>query len=233
MRDGRLLTTDIGNNQSGPSDGQLTLWFMPIDGEVPRYCKLDITIGTAGAVYVDEQGRIYVASARGQAGIYRYSPPFPTSETAEGGCGARDDTGAPLADAVSRERFIAGDGNVPTPNAIVGSGHGTFYVSSILNGVIAEYDADGRFVRRVLEPPAGERLGPTPYSTGSPFGLAVDPSGTLYYADLALVVTSSGIGPGHRLGTVRRIRFAGGDPLPPETMDSGLAFPDGLGVYAP
>ena len=41
------------------------------------------------------------------------------------------------------------------------------------------------------------------------------------------------IGPGRGTGTVRRIRFDDGVPQPPETMDSGLAFPDGIGIFVP
>ena len=173
---------------------------------------------------------MYVASARGKPGLYRYRPPFPTSDNAAGGCGHADGTGAPLADAVPRELFIPTDAVARTPNAIVASNHGTFYVSSIFNGAIAEYDSQGKFVRRILSPPRGEVLGPTPFSTGSPFGLAVDSEGSVYYADLGLVSVNGNIGPGHRTGTVRRIRFVNGQPLAPETIDSMLAFPDGVGV---
>jgi hypothetical protein len=55
---------------------------------------------------------------------------------------------------------------------------------------------------------------------------------TRYYADIGLVfdLVSGRIGSGALLGTVRRIRFENGNPLAPETMDTGLAFPDGIGV---
>jgi hypothetical protein len=220
---------------TGPGSGQLTLWFPPLDGPAPRFCKLDVAIGTAGAVYVDDQDRIYVASARAEPGVFRFTGPFPTSDDAAGGCGRRDATGAPLADRVAKEAFIRSDGNAQTPNAVAGSGHGTFYVSSVINGVIAEYDAEGRFLRRVLEPPAGERLGPTPFTTGTPLGFAVDAGGTIYYADLGLVQNGSDIGPGPRAGSVRRVRFESPSdgvtvPQPPETMESGLTFPDAIGL---
>jgi len=230
MRDGRLLTTDIGSDRLGPSNGQLSMWFTPVGEGTPHYCKLDIEIGTAGAVLVDAQDRIYVASARNNPGIYRYSPPYPTSDTADGGCGGTDHTGAPLVDTIRKELFTAG---IATPNAIVASPHGTFYVSSIVSGMIGEFDADGHLIRRVLQPPAGEHLGPLPFSTGSPFGLGIDSDGTLYYSDLGLIIGPGGIGPGHRLGTVRRITFVDGEPQPPETLDSGLNFPDGIGVFEP
>jgi hypothetical protein len=43
-------------------------------------------------------------------------------------------------------------------------------------------------------------------------------------------VTPGNVGPGDGNGTVRRIRFVHDSPQPPETMASGLAFPDGIGI---
>ncbi|MBM4267110.1 MAG: hypothetical protein FJ144_10945 [Deltaproteobacteria bacterium] len=229
LSDGTLVTSDVGNQAAGPGTGQLLLWFPPFDFDV-AYCKLDVEIGTAGQIYVDENDNIYIASARVAPGIYRFSPPYPRSNTAAGGCGRLDSTGAPLADMVQKELFIPSSADIPTPNGIVSNGTGGYYVSSVINGVIAEFEGDGRYVRRVLEPPAGETLGLVPYSTGTPFGLGVDSNGTLYYADIGIIVTSGGIGPGPRRGTVRKIHFSDGRPLPPVTMDSGLNFPDGLGI---
>jgi len=101
-------------------------------------------------------------------------------------------------------------------------------VSSVLNGVIAEFDARGKFVRRLMRPAPGEQL-PFP-STGTPLGLGVDASGTVYYADIGIVRGANGFGPGTNAGTVRRIRFENGQPQAPEILDSGLNFPDGIGV---
>jgi hypothetical protein len=230
LSDGRLVTSDVGNQASGDGDGQLIIWFPPFDSFEVEYCKLDIAIGTAGGIHVDASDRVYLASARVAPGIYLYEPPFPTSNDAAGGCGRVDGTGAPLADAIRKSLFIPNDANIPTPNAIVASNAGTFYISSVINGVIAEYDQAGRFVRRILEPPAGESLGPEPYSTGSPFGLGTDSSGTVYYADIGIVVRNGRVGPGPRTGTVRKIPFDGGSPQAPITMDRDLAFPDGIGV---
>ncbi|MFN2544999.1 MAG: PQQ-binding-like beta-propeller repeat protein [Actinomycetota bacterium] len=234
LPDGRLLTTDIGDRYPGlPGDGQLIVWFPPYDTKHVRYCKIDVQLPTPGGIYIDAQQHVYAATNRaGQgsdphlAGIYRYSPPFPTSDTVAGGCDGTDSTGAPMTTSVQRDLFIPGDDNIPTPSAITRSRTGTFYVSSVFNGVIAEYDADGSFIRRVLEPPPGDSL---PYETGTPYGLAVTKDGTLYYADLA-------IGPGpppdaeSGKGTVRRIRFVDGDPQPPELVNGELDYPDGLGL---
>lgn len=234
LPDGRLLTTDVGNQAAGPGTGQLIVWFPPLDAEDVRYCKIDIAIGTAQQIAVDGE-TVYVASSRISgpfgAGVYRYTGDFPTADTAEGGCGRSDDTGAPLVSEgrITKERFIPGDGHIQTPGGIALLPGGGFYVASVINGVIAEYDADGRFVRRVLSPP---RPG-VPSPTGNPIGLGLASDGTLYFADIGLSIGPRGIGPGRNLGTVRRIRFVDGAPQAPETLDTGLNFPDGIGVLEP
>lgn len=244
LSDGRVITSDIGNQASGPENGQLIIWFPPLTagfetgdagnvGTVP-YCKLDIGIGTAGGIAVDDEDRVYVASARGaNAGVLRFTGPFPTAPDAAGGCGSQDATGAPMADSVQRELFIGTSENFGTPNAIVPAPDGGWYVSSVINGVINEFDADGALVRTILEPAEGEVIGADPYETGTPLGLAVGPDGTLYYADIGIVIDGANVGPGDGTGTVRRIRFVDGEPQAPETMAEGLAFPDGMGVFVP
>jgi hypothetical protein len=108
---------------------------------------------------------------------------------------------------------------------------GGYYVSSVLNGVIAEYDAEGEFVRRILEPLPD--AGPIPpfADTGTPLGLGLAPDGTLYFADIGLQIAPEP-GPGPNLGTVRCIRFVDGEPQPPELVDDQLNFPDGIGILA-
>jgi hypothetical protein len=242
LSDGRIVTTVIGNNQSGATDGEVVLWFPPYTrrrGGAPiRSCLLDTGIGTAQGVYVDDEDRIYVASARGTtAGVLRYTGPFPTAPTRKGGCGRLDVSGAPRADAVRRERVVVPgpESHLAVANGLSGSDRDTLFVSSVITGVIVELELDGTYVRTVLAPPAGETLGAKPFSTGTPLGLATGPDGSLYYADLGLVVDGGGIGPRARTGSVRRIPFAGDPaaPGPPETMADDLTFPDGLGVWVP
>jgi hypothetical protein len=245
LSDGRIVTADIGDQYPGmPANGQLHLWFPPFDsfGGV-RYCKIDVGLPTAGGIHIDDQDRIYIGAQRDdldptgkRAGVYRYTVDFPTSPDPAGGCGRLDRSGGAQmvdADRVQIERFIANGPQLLTPSSIVASPAGGFYVSSVFDGRINEYDAEGGFVREILAPPL-EETGQPPYSTGTPLGLAIGSDGTLYYADLGVVVGPPP-GPGRQTGSVRMIRFdAAGDPiLPPIMIADGLSFPDGLGLLEP
>jgi hypothetical protein len=138
-----------------------------------------------------------------------------------------------MTEGVAREQFIDSSNGLATPSNIVASPRGGWLVSSVFTGVINEYDADGGFVRTVLSPPEGEVLGAEPYSTGTPLGLGIAPDGTLYYADIGIVISPESIGPGNGTGKVWRLRFVDGEPQAPELMADGLAFPDGIGIYVP
>lgn len=227
LADGRVVLTDVGNQATGPATGQLLLFFPPVAGDVSSYageitdhCKLDIEIATAQQIAVDGDS-VLVAAARGP-GVSRYSD-LPTT---------LDECRGAEPHPVARELFIdPADGALGITNGIVRSPAGGWYVSSVFTGVINEYDAAGAFVREILRPPAGEALGAEPFSTGTPNGLAVTGDGTLWFADLGIVVRDDGsIGPGPERGTVRVIRFDDGEPRPPEIIDDGLRFPDALGV---
>jgi hypothetical protein len=104
-------------------------------------------------------------------------------------------------------------------------------VSSVFNGTISEVDANGKYVRTILKPPPGEKLTTKTYSTGTPLGLGVGDDGTLYYADIGIVISPE-VGPGPE-GSVRRIRFVNGRPQAPEVMVKGLQYPDGIGIFEP
>lgn len=243
LSDGRLVTTDIGNEAGGAANGQLIIWFPPFTGEQVSFCKLDLHLATGQGVYVDQDDHLYLNSPRTAAdpnataaGIFRYSPPYPTSADAGGGCSQLDNLGSPLADAIHKERVLAAnDHGLATPSGIVGARNGHFFVASVINGLINEYDADWQYVQTVLRPPAGDRLSTTrTYSTGTPLGIAVDAAGTLYYADIGIILRPGGPGPGNHTGSLRRITFAAdGTPNPPETIAESLQFPDGLGLWTP
>ncbi len=244
LSDGRLVTGDVGNQAGGPATGQLIIWFPPYDSfDSIAYCKLDVEVGTALQIAVDGDDTIYLASALGRteerpSGVYRYTPPFPAGPTAEEGCGRTDPTGAPLADEVQRDLFIATGDGLGFPAGIVSTDNGGFYVSSQASGVINEYAADGSFVRPIMVPPEGDELDADGFTLGSPQGLGLGPDGSLYYADIGIVRTEDeeflDIGPAEGTGSVRRVTFDGaGEPAEPEIMAEGLDFPDGIGVLVP
>lgn len=242
LPDGRVVTGDVGDQlPHQPATGQLTVWFPeaghfgdpvgPARNDFARvpHCKIDVAIGTAGGIEVDGTD-VYIASNRPNlatvepGGVYRYdSTVWPTGETPGTGCGRTDQTGEQLADAdkVAKELFIPQvPGLLLTPSDIVDSGNGTFYVSSVFSGQVAEYDRDGTFVRHVVNT-TGQVGGITP------FGIGVSRDGTLWVADIGVV----GPGPAPDAGSVVRVRFDEvGNPRPYETVDEGLQFPDGIGV---
>jgi outer membrane protein assembly factor BamB len=249
-----LFTTDVGTETIGGADGQLILWFPPYDeypadpeaepgdpvfpdydGPSTNFCKIATDIGTATGVAVDAQGRVYVASASGFE-IARFSPPFPTGPTPGAGCGRLDAVGSPLADEanVNRETFVTTDAATGmltfTGVAIAPNGH--LFAASVVTGRIAEYDLDGNFIRLVVDP-GGSPLPPTfPTPTGNPNGIGFGADGTLYYADLDLFGTfPNDVNTGDD-GRIRRVRFdKHGEPLPPEIVKDGLAFPDAVTVF--
>lgn len=239
---GHLFTTEIGNAASGTPNGQLIMWFPPYDtfpgapGTYPNgehstnFCKISTGLGTSTSLAIDEQDRIYVANARGstftpRGAVVRFSPPYPTAPNAAGGCGGVDALGSPVADQMHGEAFIISS-HVPTPSGVARAGNGNWYVASVLNGVIAEFDGTGKYVREVLTP---QSTGGPP-STGNPQGIAVDSDGDLYFADLQLTSGPGGIGPGPN-GKVRWIQFdENGTPSPPMIIRERLLFPDALGI---
>lgn len=246
LSDGRMVTTDVGNQAGGPADGQLIVWFPPFDTYDVEYCKLDVAIGTAQSVLIDDEDNIYVASSLGRtaeepSGVYRYSGPLPTGPTPDDGCDTTDSTGAPMASGVTKELFIptSNDTGLFSPAGLAWALDGGIFVSSVANGVINEYDADGTYRRTILAPPEGESMDEDSFSTGTPLGIGVGPDGTLYFADIGVVRTenddgSASMGPGNGNGRLQRITFsADGEPSAPEVMDTGLAFPDGIGIFVP
>lgn len=195
------------------------------------WCILDDGIHTAGGLAMDGAGNVYMAQTAPSAPpqtpapgrVLRYRGPFPPDDE--------------HCFRVAPETFIQ-DFQTATPGAIVpaldenGVPTGNWYVSSVIfPPVVNEYDESGAFVRNVLPP-----------GFGTPFGLAVDSAGTLYAADLGITLNPEqlltapdtlGLGPADGEGSVLRIRFRNGLPLPPDVLKDELNFPDGLGIVVP
>lgn len=248
LSDGRILVADIGNNAGGDPNGQLTMFYPPYDPDPARsdeslpFCKIDEQLATGQAIAVTPDDKVYLNSPRPSdvpgataGGIWEYPGPFPTAPDAAGGCGKTDNLGSPMADSFTKTKVLAsGENDLVSPSGLAHAPNGHWYIASVINGRINEYDQNWNFVQTVLQPPAGEELGEQSFSTGTPLGLAVDDDGNLFFADIGIVfVEGKTPGPGARTGSVNRITFTAGRPNAPEVMADGLQFPDGLGVWAP
>lgn len=215
-----------------------------------RYCKIDIAVPTAGGIAVDRRDPrsttddvVYLAASRPDTadpskgwGIYKYE-----------GVGALTPSmcdhsghvrGEPLTpaidsfpDTVKRSVFIQGGAPQMTPSAIVASGNGSWYVSSVFDGNIAEYSADGLFQRYVVGAgPLGQVSGALglPDAIGTPYGLGVTPDGAIWYADIGVIGNDTA-----RPGRVMKATLQAA-PLTtlPATVDEGLDYPDGIGILS-
>jgi len=167
---------------------------------------------------MDEAGNIYLAET-GMGHMWKYSPPFPTSEA---DCPGMDHL---VTTAPTKTLFPVAAS--PTPAAIVrvpGTDH--WYVSSVLlpgvpgqgGGSIVEYDANGVVVQSIVENvPPGALL--------NPLGIDVGSDGTLNYAELTLNAdTSTGC------GRTSMVQFVNGAPQAPQVLGQNLSFPDGVTV---
>jgi hypothetical protein len=235
LRDGRLVTTDVGDPSGARADGRLVLWFPPFTGDTTRSCTLDAGIGAPRALWVDDQDRIHVASGGGPgAGVWRYSGPYPTAPDAAGGCAGTDPAGEPQADRTRREPLIpAGADGLTSPTGIAGGPEGTLVVSSTAAGTIDEYDANGVFLRTLLRPPSDDPTRPGPPPTGTPLGLAVDPDGTVWYADAGWVPAGDGFTALPGAGSLRRLTPPTRGGPAPETVARGLDRPTGVTLLVP
>jgi hypothetical protein len=242
----RLLTTAIGDTMPGqPANGQLFLWFGPFErryrpakeksgvgffvGQVP-HCELDRTLATAGGITVDDNGDVYVAANRpddqgNPGGVWRYRGRFPATPAQ---C-----TRAFLGSNVRKELVVPAMNGAPaevhafTSSSVVISPDDTLYVSSVFTGTVAEFTKGGRWVRDIY--PMSPVTAPTGPTGNTPFGLAITADGSLWIADLGIAL----VVPGPGLGSVIRLGFdEDRNPAPVgETINDGLDFPDGLGVY--
>lgn len=199
--------------------------------------------GQPGGLAADQRGAIDVAVSRSPgAGIWHFSGAFPASATS---CGALTPPAATagtlagpatLASGITATQLVAaGAHGLGAPAAVAPTPDGKgLVVSSPPDGVIDLFDLAGHFVSSILAPPAGEQLGTVPRASGTPFGVAVNADGAVFYADPGLVKAADGtVAPGPRVGSLRRIVVTGGKAAAPQVVNRQLPAPDGLGIFDP
>jgi hypothetical protein len=240
LRDGRLLTTDVGSS-TGAGTGQLILWFPPLTTTSVGHCVVGSGIASPGGLAADSRGGVALTSSRAPgAGLWDYQGQFPTSAQA---CGTLDQVrpdapaGTPrvVTGVAAVQLVVAGAHGLSAPSAVASSADGTqLLVSSPPDGVIDAFRLDGTYSSTVLSPPDGTRLGPTPLPTGSPEGLVVNADGTVFYADTGLVVGPAGAPVAAPLGgSLRRIAVQDGQVQAPQVVSGHLPGPDGIGLLDP
>jgi hypothetical protein len=246
----RLLTTAIGDTLPGdPSNGQLFMWFGPFDknfrrektqtgdgfyvGDVP-HCAIDSTLATAGGIAIDRNGDVYVATnrfddARNTGTVWRYSGTWPKTQAECTASYVRAHiTKTAVLDLLPPP--IPFEPIAVTPSDVKISPQGTLYVSSVFTGTVSEFTKSGTLVRDIYPlSPIAPRTGPT---GNTPFGLAFTSDGALWIADLGIILDSPASGQG---SVIRQPFDAGHNPvlLGAQTINKGLDYPDGLGVYTP
>ena len=243
-KDGHLFTTDVGN-QTGAPTGQLVEWFGPFTAAAPgaplsvAHCTLASGLASPEGLAADPSGGIDLASARAPtAGVWRYGGSLPkdaaTCTAATGPAGPASAGGVTVSGVTAAAVIPAGAHGLTAPSAVALSADAkSLMVSSAPDGVIDQFDLTGTFTTTVLAPSPGEVLGPTPRAAGTPFGIAVNADGNLFYADQGLILVNGLVAPGARTGSLRRISFDKGQPQPPETINRLLEAPDGVGIFDP
>ncbi len=229
---------------SGAPTGQLIEWFAPFTAARATHCTIATGLASPGGLAADERGTIEVAVSRSPgAGVWRFNGTFPTSATACGALTAPTSTTsgpgqgpATVASGITATQIVAAGAHglgAPAAVALTADGKG-LVVTSPPDGVIDQFDLAGHFVSSILAPAAGEQLGTVPRASGTPFGVAVNADGAVFYADPGLIKSADGtIAPGARLGSLRRIVVTGGRAAAPQVVNRMLPAPDGLGIFDP
>jgi hypothetical protein len=242
LPDGRLFTTVVGAG-SGTATGELVEWFPPFTAARATHCTIATGLASPGGLAADPSGAIDVAVSRAPgAGVWHFAGAYPAGAAA---CGALTPSttapGAPagpatVASGIKATLLVAAGTHgldAPAAVALTPGGKGLL-VTSPPDGAIDQFDVAGHFVSSLLTPAAGEQLGATPRAAGTPFGVAVNADGAVFYTDPGLVKAPDGtIAPGIRLGSLRRIVVTNGTAAAPQIVNRQLAAPDGLGIFDP
>jgi hypothetical protein len=217
LPDGTFIGVDVGHGDPGTADGSLVAFFPGRRKSYDTYCFLArASLAQPSMPLLLDDGSFLLAESGFDFGgvnpgrVTRYSGPFPTSEA---DCPNADHVVTTPPTKTTFTSFPASA--MATPAAIArvpGSDH-VYITSPLVPPIINEYSAAGVFVRTIA---------PTPMN---PLGIGVGSDGTAYFAELHLSPTFQ-----TGCGSVSRVRFDNGQPLPQETLSQNLLFPDGVTV---
>ena len=171
LADGRLLTTDLGNQRAGAPTGRLVEWFPPYDTGNPGSCVLSSAVATPLGLSVDGADNVYLASARAPtAGVWRYSGAYPAD--ASGCVTATTGPAAPNTSTTTTPPLPSPSTTAPGPTVTPGPGPGPDAGSGTDPGTGSggRATSPAAVTATLLIPPAG---GPA----SAPTSVAVTPDG--------------------------------------------------------
>ena len=226
--EGHLFAADIGTAQGQipvPDDGRIIEWFPP---DYTQYCIIyGPDVGGVGPHHVDgsgglrdpgtlavRHGDLYVPET-GAGRVLRFRHRSFPRRAAD--CGP-DGLLAPKA---QFDVLLHGTPAFPIGIAWDPRAHAWAVSTVIGDPAVAWFNDDG------TPHPA---KGPVPAGPYNPFGIAVAPSGDLYFVDIHVVCDASGCGPADNGGGVFEVAFHHGVPLAPQRIAGGLNFPTSVTV---
>ena len=225
-----LYAADIGQAQgttASPDQGRIIEWFAPDytsfcfvagptrGGDGPHHVNGSGGLRNPGIMAVDRNDDLYIPES-GASRVLKFDhTSFPQSTR---DC---DADGFPM-QAVQHAVFISG-GGVPAGIAWDPTCN-CWAVSKILalgGAAIAWYDVDGH---------ASSVKGPVPPGAYHPFGLAVSPTGDVFFVDIGLSCDANGCGTTRGGGGIFKVSFTHGVPSTPQLIFGGLNFPTSVTV---
>lgn len=236
---GHLFAGDIGGAQgaqASPDQGRIIEWFPPdytsfciiigptAGGNGPAH-YVDGTGGLRdpGTMAVDAAGNLYVPESGNQR-VLKFdhaSLPQTVQDCGPDGLLVPPSPHTVFIHGAGVSAGIARDPSCSTPTS------NCWAVTNILTGslggdAVSWFDDAGHLTTNVK--------GPVPKGNFSPFGIAVSPTGDVFFVDIALKCTSSGCDTVDGQGGVFKVSFTGGQPSTPERIAGGLSFPTSVTV---
>jgi hypothetical protein len=234
---GHLFAADIGQSQgttSSPDQGRIIEWFPPNydsfciiigptqGGVGPHHVNGTGGLRNPGLMAVDPQDNLYVPES-GNARVLRFDHASLPSSPEE--CGSD----GLLVPSAAYTVFIKGKG-IPAgiardPTCSTASTN-CWAVTNILTGSLGGdtiYWFDDAGHQTTVK-------GPIPKGNYSPFGIAVSPSGDVFFVDIALTCGANGCGTIDGGGGVFKVSFPNGQPTAPVKIAGGLNFPTSVTV---
>jgi hypothetical protein len=234
---GDLFAADLGQAQgstSSPDQGRIIEWFPPDytsfcivigptqGGDGPHHVDGTGGLRNPGAMAVDPQDNLYVPES-GSARVIRFDHASLPSGPQDCGPDGLLVPSAPYTVFIRSAGIPAGIARDPTCSTATTN---CWAVTNILSGSLGGnavnwFDDAGHSTKA---------KGPIPKGTFSPFGVAVTPTGDVFFIDVGLTCSSSGCGSLDDGGGLFKVSFTDGHPSPPQKIASGLNFPLGVTV---